>query len=140
MSKTMTNNREPLTLEKFAELNRSRCIESFKEHPHNYPFECWVLGLCGEAGELAQEIKRLRDAQRARMSYLQNGGSTSTKQFGKLFERESQIIKNIYSEIGDILPYLDMVAQAFGWSLEECTIEKFNEVSDRRGSDIKIIL
>jgi NTP pyrophosphatase (non-canonical NTP hydrolase) len=110
-----------LTFENFSFYNRKRCIESFGEDPLEYPIEMWALGLAGEAGELAQEVKRLKDAARR--------GDEEARQ---------KALKNLLSEIGDVLPYLDMIAQCTGYSLEHLTIKKFNEVSDRRASEVKI--
>jgi NTP pyrophosphatase (non-canonical NTP hydrolase) len=110
-----------LSFKNFAFFNRKRCIESFGEDPLEYPMEYWALGLAGEAGEVAQEVKRLKDAVR-------NGDEEARR---KAFE-------NLCKEIGDVLPYLDMLAQCTGYPLEYLTAKKFNEVSDRRGSDVKI--
>jgi NTP pyrophosphatase (non-canonical NTP hydrolase) len=114
-------NKVMLTFQNFSHYNRKRCIESFKEDPAEYPMEYWALGLAGEAGEVAQEVKRLKDAVRI--------GDEPARQ---------KALENLKKEIGDVLPYLDMLAQCLGYPLEYLTAKKFNEVSDRRGSDIKI--
>jgi NTP pyrophosphatase (non-canonical NTP hydrolase) len=124
-----------LTFSLFGEYNAKRCIESFGETPGNYPVELWGLGLAGEAGELAQELKRLRDNERRYIAAVVQDRPEDTDE---LAQQRAAIIAKIRKEIGDIMPYVDMIAQSFDWTLEECTIEKFNEVSDRRGSDVKI--
>lgn len=43
-------------------------------------------------------------------------------------------------EIGDVIAYLDLEAQALGLKLSDIVAQKFNEVSDRIGSEIKIPL
>jgi NTP pyrophosphatase (non-canonical NTP hydrolase) len=124
-----------LTLEQFSSFNATRCIESFGETPGNYPVELWGLGLAGEAGELAQELKRLGDNERR---YIAAVVQDRTEDRADLAQQRADILAKIRKEIGDIMPYIDMIAQSFGWTLEECTIEKFNEVSDRRGSSVRI--
>ena len=40
-------------------------------------------------------------------------------------------------ELADIIMYVDLIAAKAGLSLSQCVIDKFNEVSDRIGSDVK---
>ena len=48
------------------------------------------------------------------------------------------LAKEAKKEIGDVLCYLDLIAAKMGFKLDECVKEKFNEVSDRVGSKIKL--
>lgn len=41
-------------------------------------------------------------------------------------------------EIADVISYLDLQAQALGLKLSDIVAQKFNEVSDRIGSNVKI--
>jgi NTP pyrophosphatase (non-canonical NTP hydrolase) len=41
-------------------------------------------------------------------------------------------------EIGDVAAYLDLLATSMGFRLEDCIRDKFNEVSGRVKSKIKI--
>lgn len=73
----------------------------------------WTNALAGEAGELCNLTKKmLRD------------GNISREEIGK--------------EIADVVIYADLVALRLGLKLEDLVRQKFNEVSDRRGSDIKL--
>ncbi len=46
--------------------------------------------------------------------------------------------KDIAHELADIQIYLDLLAQRLGINLEAAVIEKFNIVSAKRGSDIRL--
>jgi NTP pyrophosphatase (non-canonical NTP hydrolase) len=41
-------------------------------------------------------------------------------------------------EMSDVICYLDLLASRMGIDLEKAIIEKFNEVSDRKGCKIKL--
>jgi NTP pyrophosphatase (non-canonical NTP hydrolase) len=45
---------------------------------------------------------------------------------------------NAAKELADIVTYLDILAMQLGIDLGDATIEKFNEVSERVGSSIKL--
>lgn len=83
------------------------------------PYSFWTNALAGECGELCNWVKK-----------LERGGHSKRK--------EKQLKLEIRKEIGDLQTYLDLVAARFDFSLEEVTIEKFNEVSDRFKCKIKL--
>ena len=75
----------------------------------------WSNALAGEAGELCNMTKKL----------LRDGpASIDMAELGK--------------EIADVVIYADLVATRMGFKLEDLVRQKFNEVSERRGSDIKL--
>lgn len=89
--------------------------ERQKEYPTKVPFDTkyWALALAGEVGELCNFIKKQdRD--------------------GKDYSLE------IRKEIADIQTYLDLLANHIGVDLGQATIDKFNEVSGRIGSKVKL--
>lgn len=73
----------------------------------------WGCALAGEAGEACNLIKKLRVGET--ISY-------------------SQIAK----ELADVVIYADLIAMKLGIDLGEAVRAKFNEVSDRVGSDVKL--
>jgi len=82
----------------------------------------WLQALVGEIGELANELKK-----KDRGDYDES--NTATWANWK---------KNIEYELADIQTYLDIVALKLDVDLGEATIEKFNIVSDRVGSDVRL--
>ena len=80
-----------------------------------YPNECkpWVyaLGLTGEAGELADKIKKV---------YRDKGG---------VFKQEER--EAITKELGDVLWYLTRLGATLGFSLEEIAKGNINKLADR---------
>ena len=84
----------------------------------------WTNELCGEAGELANIAKKVRRARPAR-----NGKKADPT----LAEAKEAIA----SEIADVVICACLVAGHIGVDLQEACRLKFNEVSDRMGSDLK---
>ncbi len=83
----------------------------------------WATAVAEETGELCGAIKRLN---RFRKGYL-------IKRRNSRLESEAEGLKMIKHEIGDIITYLDLLAQSEGFTLEECVREAFNGVSEREG-------
>jgi NTP pyrophosphatase (non-canonical NTP hydrolase) len=80
---------------------------------YNYIYP--TLGLVGEAGEVAEKVKRvIRDDEE------------------KLTEER---IKEIEKEIGDVLWYLSMLCFELGLSLEDVAIKNINKLMKRKEQD-----
>ena len=73
----------------------------------------WSNAIAGETGEMCNLIKKIR-----------RGDEIDPKEVGK--------------ELADIIIYADILASLLGLDLSDCVIQKFNEVSDRVGSEVKI--
>ena len=99
-----------MTFEEYQKKARETAIYPNKDNNFVYP----VLGLVGEAGEVAEKIKKvLRDNN------------------GVIDEAKKQ---EISKELGDVLWYLAQVAFELGLSLEDVAclnIEKLNSRKDR---------
>lgn len=80
----------------------------------------WLQALVGEVGELANKMKK---ADRGDFETIEDG-----------IENEIAIAK----ELADVQCYLDLLAFKLRVDLSQATISKFNEISDRVGSVIKI--
>jgi len=92
--------------------NVKRCKESF--HPINdWSPTDWGCALGGEVGELLNLIKKMR-----------RGDSVSLTEVAK--------------EAADVLAYLDLLCVRLGIDLESATIAKFNEVSERVKSTVRL--
>ena len=73
-------------------------VESLKVYPYTATIIYPALGLCGEAGEVAEKIKKI----------IRDKGSVYTP------EDKAEIVK----ELGDVLFYVTALAKDLGFSLE----------------------
>lgn len=92
--------------------NALRCEDAF--HPITEWSETdWGCALAGEAGELCNLLKKRRRG-------------------------ESVPLKAVMDEIADVIVYADLLAARLGAQLSSAVRSKFNEVSDRVGSKVKL--
>ena len=114
-----------LTFNTLREANTAR-LPQFKnrkgEPAHSMPdgsdwkLSAWCNAVTGELGEAANLIKK-----------IERGDMT-------LDEARADLAK----EFADVVTYLDILAFRAGVNLGQATIDKFNEVSERVGSDVII--
>jgi NTP pyrophosphatase (non-canonical NTP hydrolase) len=113
-----------LSFSKLRETNVRRCRSVF--HPiKSWSLTDWCCAMAGETGEacnFAKKIKRLEEAD----------ANLNTPKYRRKLKRE------LGKEIADVVIYADLLAAAAGINLGEVVRQKFNEVSDRRGSKIKL--
>lgn len=84
--------------------------DDFKDTLH------WVLGINGEAGEVAEKIKKIiRD---------KNG----------VISEEDKV--ELGKELGDVLWYLAVFANQLGLSLEDIAVSNINKLADRQKRDV----
>ena len=79
----------------------------------------WSNAMCGEAGEAANVVKKLRRIE--------------TGKVGTRHVTESGLLVDLASELADIVIYADLVAAKYGIPLSTAIVRKFNEVSERHG-------
>jgi len=101
-----------VTFTDFSVANAARCEISWHAVNEWQP-ERWALAIAGETGELCNLIKK--------------------KIRGDKID-DADILK----EIADIVTYCDLLCTRMNADLGAVVIAKFNEVSDRVGSDIKL--
>lgn len=100
-------------LYKLRQANVKRCEEAFGHRVQDWSDTDWATAIAGEVGELCNYIKKeMRD-----------------------HVDKSEDIKR---EMADIIMYLDLFAAKHAIDLEKIVTEKFNEVSLRRNSPIKL--
>ncbi len=92
--------------------NELRCIESFHPVAEWEPTD-WMCAVAGEVGEAANLIKKMK-----RGEYVN--------------------IDEIGLELADAVIYIDLLMTRLGLDLEMLLQRKFNIVSDRVGSAIKL--
>jgi NTP pyrophosphatase (non-canonical NTP hydrolase) len=111
-----------LTFAAFREANLARCRRWHDGFPEadSWSLADWSNALCGEAGELANVVKKIRRHET---------GHKPGAQDPSLDELHAMAA----DEIGDVFAYLDLVATRLGLRLEDCAVRKFNRVSEREG-------
>ena len=102
-----------LPLQELRKANVERCETSFKHSINDWSPAEWAMATTGELGELCNLLKKRHRGEEINQ-------------------------KDIADEIADTLIYLDLLAACLGIDLTEAVISKFNEVSIRVGSDIRI--
>lgn len=109
--------------------NLTRCEAHF--HPLNSWSETdWGCALAGEVGELCNFLKK----RKRTVDAVESHKISQIQGTRKLISLHNSCKK----EIGDVLSYLDLISASMGLTLEECIRDKFNEVSDRVKSKIKL--
>ena len=101
-----------LSYDHFRKMNVKRCEDGF-HGIKEWSLTDWACALSGEVGEACNLIKKMRRG-------------------------EDVPIERLADELADIATYLDLLAARLDINLGEAIVRKFNEVSDRVGSSIKI--
>ncbi len=97
-----------MTFEEYQKKSRETAIYPNKDNNFIYP----TLGLSGEAGEIAEKIKKvLRDDK------------------GIIGKEKKEEIKK---ELGDVLWYISQLATELGLSLDEIALENINKLTSRK--------
>lgn len=92
--------------------NRARANEVF-QMCDRWQASDWFLALVGEIGELGNLLKKVNRGEDIPQKMIEN-------------------------EIADIQIYLDLLADFLNCDLAEATINKFNEVSAKRNSSVRL--
>lgn len=115
-----------LTFAQLREANVNRCNVAF--HPfEDWSGTDWSNALMGEVGELFGAFAEI----------VKHSGSVANL-IKKMNMGEGIDLLELSEEIADIQIYLDLLAARFKIDLAGVTIKKFNKVSDKRGSTIKL--
>ena len=113
---------EEMTFGRLRATNVHRCEEAFHRLEEWSPTD-WACAFAGEAGEACNAVKKLR-----RLDGADSAENTP--------ERRAVLVSEILKELADTVIYADLLASRLGFSLGQAVLEKFNEVSRRRGVDI----
>lgn len=101
-----------LDLLELRKANVARCVTAF--HPLDEWSETdWGCALAGEVGELCNLLKKRKRGQ-------------------------DVPLKAVMDEIADVVIYADLLAARLGVHLSGPIRDKFNEVSERVGSDVRL--
>jgi len=113
-----------LNFDDLRDANIRRCVQAF--HPVNsWSPADWAVAFAGEAGEACNAVKKLR----------RHYDGTNTE---KDPQTESGCLAAIAEELADTVIYADLLAARLGINLGDAVARKFNTVSVRVGSDIRL--
>lgn len=90
----------------------------------------WSNAMCGEAGEAANVVKKIRRLDTGIQQAEQGDRSED--------EMRSALIYKLAKELGDTIIYADLLATKAGISLADAVVYAFNQVSDREGFPEKL--
>ena len=104
-----------MDLQTLTDANKERAAStpSYSKCRDEWSIADWSNALAGETGELCNVIKKMR-----------RGDNIDVSEAGK--------------ELADVVIYADLLATKLGLNLSDCVRQKFNEVSDRVQSSVKI--
>ena len=71
--------------------------------------ECPFLGLAGEAGEVCEARKKM------------------------IRDNDTQKIHDLFEELGDVLWYVAIICNRFGWNLKEVASHNIDKLQNRHG-------
>jgi NTP pyrophosphatase (non-canonical NTP hydrolase) len=114
-----------LTFKQLRKANVARCEKHFHSI-ESWSETDWATALAGEVGELCNYIKKRRRAKDS--IYNRNVKKKNNNDY----------LKDCAKEVADIQCYLDLISAKLGLELDKCTRMKFNEVSKRVGSKIRL--
>jgi NTP pyrophosphatase (non-canonical NTP hydrolase) len=111
----------PITFAEVTAVNRAR---AGRWHPGFPDDDTWTLAdwsnaMCGEAGEAANVVKKLRRVE--------------TGLVGVLDLPAVELREALADELADVFCYLDLLATKAGIDLPVAIVAKFNRVSERQG-------
>lgn len=102
-----------LSFEDLSRANLERCEDAFHPLDAWSPTD-WACAMAGEVGEACNLVKKLRRGD------------------------EGIDVEAIGRELADVVIYADLLAQRLGLDLGAEVIAKFNAVSDRVGSSVRL--
>lgn len=101
-----------------------RCEQVFHPLYHWTPTD-WACAMAGEAGEVCNAVKKLRRHE---------DGTNTAKDPQTVDELKTAVGK----ELADTIIYADLLAARLGVDLAQAVKDKFNEVSERMNSPLRL--
>jgi NTP pyrophosphatase (non-canonical NTP hydrolase) len=108
-----------MKLQEISEQNRARAAR-WHEGSEPWSGSDWSNAMCGEAGEVANVVKKLRRHE--------TGAGT-----GYNTPPEEELKESLAEEIADVILYADLLAAHYEVDLEVALRVKFNRVSEAQG-------
>lgn len=117
---------DKLTFSDLRAVNAMRCERWHAPGSDPWTSADWSNALCGEAGELANVVKKLRRHETSAV----NDGDPSVE---KLKEMAGE-------ELADVIIYADLLANFLGVNLGQAVCAKFNKVSEKYGFPERLVV
>lgn len=111
-----------LSFENLHKTNVARCSTAFQEDVKDWTLGDWGNALAGETGEACNLIKKTR----------------RVLQIGSMDINDAVVKRAIGHELADVVIYVDLISEEIGVNLAEMIIEKFNLVSEKRNTTIRL--
>ena len=108
-----------LTFAEVIEANRVRCLKWHDQDSEQWTGADWSNAMCGEAGETANVVKKLRRHE--------------TRTSSPMDPPEDVLRSALADEIADTFLYLALLADHYGVDMPSAIVSKFNKVSERQG-------
>lgn len=108
-----------LDLAALRETNTRRCARWHGSDTEPWTGADWSNAMCGEAGEAANVVKKLRRHE--------TGTGSAENPLVEV------LLAKLGEELADLVIYADLVAAHYGIDLASAVIAKFNAVSEREG-------
>ncbi len=108
-----------LTFDRVSEVNRERCKRWHGADTDAWSGADWSNAMCGEAGEAANVVKKLRRHE------------TRTSPQGD--PSEADLRHELAYEIADTILYALLLADHYDVDVPKAVVQKFNIVSERQG-------
>lgn len=114
-----------ITFREFTSTNIHRCLspDGFNHQLDDWSLSDWMTAVVGELGEAANVLKKLNRVR---------DGIPGNK------ETPEQLKQMLADEIADTFIYLDLLAFAAGFNLEDIAVSKFNRTSAKIGCSIRL--
>lgn len=136
-----------LDLQTLATTNAERCKRWHPEGTEPWTLADWSNAMCGEAGEAANLVKKLRrietgtDSGPWTIPHATIPGREVVLDKG---QRSRILAKGIGLELADVVIYADLLAQELahrygGYTLSSLVVTKFNAVSHRQGYPERLV-
>lgn len=111
-----------LSFKRLREENYRRCRRWHPNFPNDgmWTSADWSNAVCGEAGEMANVVKKMRRVE-------------SGAPVGPDDPNYTELKRMLSDEIADVVIYADLLAAYYGIDLGMAISRKFNEVSERQG-------
>lgn len=113
-----------LDLARLREVNTRRCARWHGPDTEPWSLADWSNAMCGEAGEAANVVKKIRRTQT---------GTDEHVTPGHRIRNTTALIERLATELADVVIYADLVAANAGIDLSRAIVDKFNAVSVREG-------
>jgi NTP pyrophosphatase (non-canonical NTP hydrolase) len=130
--------KQSLAFDELRKANTQRCNERF--HPvEEWTPSDWGNAMAGEFGEVASELSDLFILSMQFFSKLK--ACDTIKKMLRQMEgdaRYEELKKKLALELADVVIYADLLSVGLGIDLGESVRNKFNEVSVKRNSEIRL--